>query len=684
MGVMVMRWRLGLLALLLGCSSGALLAQEASPRTEPGTTAPTVRKLEPSRRLPPRAPVQAVERTPVQSDAPSVPPPRVVRERLPTSAHEPMPARPGPSEIDRLNPQPDPPMTDRVQRAAPAAGRVPGRLLLSAERMLALKPAALRTLTRAISNAPRAADLQLWDGLDAPPSEFFRTVDGPVSADRSRTSLKWYFRYTARMPAASALYQVSVFPFPDSEKDPLKPPGLIAQGAITAIATPGHLALFTVDFKPHARPRPSVQLDQPMNPAVVAGATGAASSPQLALTPETIRADRRAERMRTPPSGLARELRLPPQRLRILHTGYYVRVVLKNAAGKVSGRPSRAVHLSFDEPTPGSPIEILMGTHPEVGFADYRAVRPDNWAQLCIRRYTGPPLPFFATGAIGDICADDDSFLDALGDALGDVVGALAGLYEQVVAVYEWAKTQAVALAASAIEGLGLPCPCPIGSCSVCLEAALDYGLASLGIPPTLPSFDQLVNEGVDYLAATIAAETGLPIAEAMEVARTLADQSASGGTVGGAGAPLLWMPLEEHLYAPLVLKLRVGPSRWPVNLVIDNPDGRYERAMVPIPAVDRELLVPIALVPSEAFGAWKEMLPTMDSLPAPNLLANWMRAWAEQMQAATGELLRWQKRYTQGTVELRVSTLSAAGSGYTTQQQLQLHCPAGGGQCSQ
>lgn len=666
-------WRFGLVAVLCGCSSGMLLAQDALPRVEPRTTVPAVRKLEPTRTLPPRAPVQPVERTPVQRTSPPVPPPRMTREPL---------RRPVVPANDKLDPQPEPPMADRARRVAPAAMRVPGRLLLSSERMLALNPAAQRTLTRVIANLPRAADLQVWDGLDAPPSDFFRTVAGPVSADRSRTSLTWYFRYTARVPATSALYQVSLFPFPDSEKDPLKPPGLIAQGAITAIATPGHVALFTVDFKPLVRPRPVLQLAPSINPALVAGATGADSSPQLALRPETIRTDRRVERMRTPPSGLAAELRLPSQRLRILHTGYYVRVLLKNAAGKVSGRPSRGVHLSFDEPTPGSPIEIVMGTHPEVSFADYRAVRPDNWAQLCIRRYTGPPLPLFATGAIVDICGDDDSFLDDLGDALSDFVGALASVYEQVAAAYEWAKSQSVALAAAAIEGLGLPCPCPIGSCSVCLEAALDYGLASIGIPPTLPSFDQLVNEGVDYLAATIAAETGLPIGEAMEVARTLAEQSASGSN--GAGAPLAWMPLEEHLYAPLVVKLRVGPSRWPVNLVIDNPDGRYERAIVPIPAVDRELLVPVALVPREAFGAWKELIPTAASLPPPSALGSWMQAWVEQMQAAGAELDRWRARYTQGTADLRVSTLSAAGSGYTTQQHLQLRCPAGQGQCGQ
>lgn len=51
------------------------------------------------------------------------------------------------------------------------------------------------------------------------------------------------------------------------------------------------------------------------------------------------------------------------------------------------------------------------------------------------------------------------------------------------------------------------------------LEALLDYGLMYLGIPPTLPNFNDLANMGVDYLA-TLALETaGIPAADDLATA---------------------------------------------------------------------------------------------------------------------------------------------------------------------
>ena len=224
-----------------------------------------------------------------------------------------------------------------------------------------------------------------------------------------------------------------------------------------------------------------------------------------------------------------------------------------------------------------------------------------------------------------------------------------------------------------ALDQLGVPCPCPIGSCEVCLAAALDYGLASLGIPPSLPSFDELVDQGIDYMAATIAAETGLPAAEAMAVARKLAE---SGDSAPGGGGQL-WRPLPQHLYAPLVLKLGAGPSQWPVNLVVDDPDGRYQQAIVPLPALARRIMVPVALQPASDPGAWRQKMPTLDSLPAPsfNALGQWMQAWVAQMNLAAADLELWRQRYRGGPVRLKVSTLSAIGSGWSRQEQLSLVC---------
>ncbi len=49
----------------------------------------------------------------------------------------------------------------------------------------------------------------------------------------------------------------------------------------------------------------------------------------------------------------------------------------------------------------------------------------------------------------------------------------------------------------------------PEGACYNVISAAVDVGLASMGIPPTLPNFDKLMDEGLDY-AVELAAEEAL------------------------------------------------------------------------------------------------------------------------------------------------------------------------------
>ena len=44
------------------------------------------------------------------------------------------------------------------------------------------------------------------------------------------------------------------------------------------------------------------------------------------------------------------------------------------------------------------------------------------------------------------------------------------------------------------------------------LDSMLNYGLAVLGVPPTLPNFDDLTNMSLDYLAEVACAEAGIPL----------------------------------------------------------------------------------------------------------------------------------------------------------------------------
>ncbi|MDP3386961.1 MAG: S-layer homology domain-containing protein [Eubacteriales bacterium] len=59
---------------------------------------------------------------------------------------------------------------------------------------------------------------------------------------------------------------------------------------------------------------------------------------------------------------------------------------------------------------------------------------------------------------------------------------------------------------------------CPIealkGPFKLALEAYLNYGLMAIGIPPTLPNFDQLAEQGMNYFAEVALTEAGIPVTD--------------------------------------------------------------------------------------------------------------------------------------------------------------------------
>jgi hypothetical protein len=107
---------------------------------------------------------------------------------------------------------------------------------------------------------------------------------------------------------------------------------------------------------------------------------------------------------------------------------------------------------------------------------------------------------------------DDDSWWDEVKDAIsdffGDFVDFLAKITNWVSSTYANIKTGLVKLVA---DHLPLVPDQWRDELADALEAMVDYGLASIGIPPTLPNFDELTSLGADYLA-TVALETaGVP-----------------------------------------------------------------------------------------------------------------------------------------------------------------------------
>ena len=100
---------------------------------------------------------------------------------------------------------------------------------------------------------------------------------------------------------------------------------------------------------------------------------------------------------------------------------------------------------------------------------------------------------------------------DAISDFFSDLVDFTAKLVNWVSKAYADLKAGVVNIAVSALPETWQ------GPMRKALTAMVDYGLASIGIPPTLPNFDQLATMGKDYLATVAMEQAGIPAGSLLE-----------------------------------------------------------------------------------------------------------------------------------------------------------------------
>jgi hypothetical protein len=148
---------------------------------------------------------------------------------------------------------------------------------------------------------------------------------------------------------------------------------------------------------------------------------------------------------------------------------------------------------------------------------------------------------------------------DAISDFFSDMVDFLADVANWVSSTYANLKSGLVAFVAQNL-------PFVPDSLRDELEAALmamvDYGLASIGLPPSLPNFDELSKMGTDYLAAVALEQAGLPvnadsISAAKDVGQAIGTEVSKAASSGGTPNPMSWdfVKLDpDFLYQPACL----------------------------------------------------------------------------------------------------------------------------------
>ena len=107
-----------------------------------------------------------------------------------------------------------------------------------------------------------------------------------------------------------------------------------------------------------------------------------------------------------------------------------------------------------------------------------------------------PPVTYQKGSTICPPQQDEPGFLEAVVSFVIDAVNWVSNTYEAL-------KNEVVSFVAQFVPG---------ELCNkACIAQLLNAGLLALGIPPSLPNFDQLMNQGIDYLAEQAASQVGIP-----------------------------------------------------------------------------------------------------------------------------------------------------------------------------
>ncbi|MHB8841084.1 MAG: S-layer homology domain-containing protein [Candidatus Aquicultor sp.] len=207
---------------------------------------------------------------------------------------------------------------------------------------------------------------------------------------------------------------------------------------------------------------------------------------------------------------------------------------------------------------------------------------------------------------------EDESWWGDLWDGIVDFFSSIVNIISDVV---NWASTTFNSLKMGIINTIAAHFPLiPDGwrdELTTALTALADYGLASIGIPPNIPNFDELTSGGLDYAITVAAQEAGIPAnaltdAAKGELEKQIKNQASASTAVMGPNplnCPFIKLD-HRYQYRPAyvdvklfnnkakptptgTLRVRVEDENWPYFPV-------YEYVTLPVPSLQPNESMPI------------------------------------------------------------------------------------------
>lgn len=221
---------------------------------------------------------------------------------------------------------------------------------------------------------------------------------------------------------------------------------------------------------------------------------------------------------------------------------------------------------------------------------------------------------------------DDGSWLSNAWDSIKDFFSSITGFIADIT---NWISEKYADIKSELVNFVAEHLPLVPEDYRELLKDALrymvDYGLVTIGVPPELPTFDQLTNMGTDYLASQALAQAGIPaneltIESVNELSGRIAESTTAAATSGSTPNPLNWnfvRQLPKSLYRPAYMILEISnDSDEP------SPPGMLRgRSLVELTLADLSDPKKQTLVAS--FGGWRQFeayLP-FQNIPIPPLL---------------------------------------------------------------